>query len=173
MVRLPDSLSGEDNMNKYLMLSAAAVLATTGASAGTFQHSFTFGTSGGGAYCDGGSVYTSGSTVWSWQHTNNNCASGVSYGQGHLSKNGTLGKAADMSDNYFGKNYGIFSEYLNYTLPKKLANGKPWTLWVGINGTTSFEGNAGVLTNVAARKGAKSTTAGLKQLIAVHKANNQ
>ena len=173
MVRLSDSLSGEDNMNKYLMLSAAAVLASTAAQAGTFQHSFTFGTSGGSPYCDGGNVYTSGATVWSWQHTNNNCASGVSYGQGLLEKSGTYGKGANMSDNYYGKNYGIFTTYLNYNLPKKLANGKPWELFVGFNGTSSFFGNSGVLTNVAAAKrGGKSTTAGLKMLLQVHKENH-
>ncbi|HWE07102.1 MAG TPA: hypothetical protein VG274_10360 [Rhizomicrobium sp.] len=160
-------------MNKYLMLSAAAVLASaTGAYAGTFQHSFTFGTAGGSPYCDGGSVYTSGATVWSWQHTNNNCSGGVSYGQGLLEKNGLYGKNANMSDNFFGKNYGIFSEYLNYVLPKKIKNGKPWELYVGINGTTSFFGNSGVLVDAAAAKGRVSTASMLKGLIQTHRASH-
>jgi len=172
MVRLSDSLSGEDNMNKYLMLSAAAVFAATGANAGTFQHSFTFGTSGGGAYCDGGNVYTSGATVWSWTHTNANCASAVSFGQGLLEKSGVYGKNANMSDNYESKLYGSNYFYLNYTLPGKLKNGKPWELFAGFSGTSSFFGNSGVLVSVAPGKhGTKSTAGGLKQLIAVHKAS--
>jgi hypothetical protein len=157
-------------MNKYLMLSAAAVMASTAANAGTLTHSFTFGTSGGGSYCDGGSVYTSGATVWSWQHTNNNCGGGVSFGQGIVAKNAVLGKSANMSDNFESKNYGSNYVYLNYTLPKKLAAGKPWELWVGFSGTTSFFANSGVLVNVVpGHKGTKSTTSGLKALIQVHK----
>jgi hypothetical protein len=111
--------------------------------------------------------------VWSWQHTNNNCASGVSYGQGLVGK--VVGQsAANMSDTFFGQNYGIFSEYLSYTLPKKLKNGKPWELFVGINGTTSFLGNEGVIINVghgAQHRNAshKSTSANLKQLIQLHR----
>jgi hypothetical protein len=176
MVRLLDSLSGEDNMNKYLMLSAAAALAATGANAGTFQHSFTFGTNSGGAYCDGGNTYTSGSTAWSWQHTNNNCASGVSFGQGILAKSGTFGKSANMSDNIESKNYGSNYVYLNYTLPGKMKNGKPWEIWVGFSGTTSIFAGGGPIINVSAASkqnhgGSKSTTTALKQLIAVHKAN--
>jgi hypothetical protein len=159
-------------MNKYLMLSAAAVFAATGANAGTFQHSFQFGTSGGTSYCDGGSVYTSGSSVWAWQHTNADCAGATTEGQGLLGKLNATGKSADMSDTYLGQLYGIFSEQLGYVLPKKLANGKPWELYIGLNGTTSFLGNSGVLVNVngAQHKGGKSTAAGLKQLISVHKA---
>ena len=51
-------------MNKYLLLSAAAALASTAANAGTAVGSFTFGTSGGGSYCDGGTVYSSGANIW-------------------------------------------------------------------------------------------------------------
>ena len=89
-------------MNKYLMLTAAAVLAGT-ASANARTYSFTFGTANGGVYCDGGTVYTGrdrgiySGAVWSWQHTNNNCAGGVSNGQGILGKTAGLGKIADMS----------------------------------------------------------------------------
>jgi hypothetical protein len=114
-------------MNKYLMLSAAAVMASSAANAGTFLHAFTFGTGGGGSYCDGGSVYSSGTSIWSWRHTNNNCAGGVSEGQGVVGGllAGTI-KGGNMSDTFYGQNYGAFSVYLSYTLPKKLKNGKPW-----------------------------------------------
>ncbi len=152
-------------MNKYLMLSAAAVMASTTANAGTFVHSFTFGTSGGGAYCDGGNVYSSGTNIWAWQHTNNNCSGGVSYGQGLVGKNTVTGKSADMSDGLYGNS--AFT--LNYVLPSKLKNGKPWSLWCQFSGTTSFNCNSGVLTSVAGHKGNKSTSSGLKALIQLHK----
>ena len=154
------------------MLSAAAALVTTGAQAGTEKYSFTFGTSGGGSYCDGGTTYTSGASIWSWQHTNNNCASGVSYGQGVAGK-----KSVDLSDTYFGQVYGIFSEYLSYALPTKLKKKKAsaWELYIGVNGTTSFLGNEGVLVNVDGpkghAKGVKGSASNLKQLIALHKSS--
>ena len=164
-------------MNKYLMLSAAAVLTATNADAGTVLYTFQFGTSGGGSYCDGGTVYSNGLPIMSWQHTNNNCAGGVSYGMGSAGKfPGLKGKYyALMSDSYFLQQYGIFSEYVGYLIPEKCKPGKSiWQLWVGINGTTAFEANTGSLNctpNAPARKGnGKTTAAGLKELIAVHKA---
>ena len=164
-------------MNKYLMMSAAAVLASTGANTATAA-SFQFGTAGGGSYCDGGTLTHNSGAAYSWQHTNANCASAVSYGQGLLGKTAGLGKISNMSDTYFGQLYGIFSEYLSYTMPKKIKNGAQWTLWVGINGVSSFEGNSGVLINVspAARKPSGhskvSTLKSVKQLIALHRGNN-
>jgi hypothetical protein len=151
-------------MNKYLLLTAAAALATTGANAGNFKHSFVFS-----GYCDGGNVYTSGSTVWAWQHTNNNCASGESTGQGLVGKVAAEGrKSANMSDNYFG-NYKSLA--LNYNLPAKLKNGGRWTLYIEFSGTSSFLGNSGSIQITAgAHKGSKSTLAGVKSLLAAHKA---
>ena len=161
-------------MNKYLMLSAAAVVASSAnAYAGT--HTFTFGTASGGAFCDGGTVVTAiggNKAVRAWTHTNNNCYGGTSEGQGLLGKVKGIGTLSDMSDTYLGKNYGIYSEQLAYTLPKKIANGQPWTLWIGLDGVTSFEGNAGVLTSVGAKgygKGTTSTFSAVKQLIKNHK----
>lgn len=175
MVRAPVSYVGI-HMNKYLMLSAAAVLGTaTGANAGSPVASFQFGTAGGGSYCDGGTAYTSGSGLMSWQHTNNNCSGGVSYGQGQQSKGTSVGKGADMSDNFFAKNYYAFFTYVNFQLPKKLKNGKTWTLTIGFSGTSSFIGNSGPLINVsAAAHGVKShsktsTVSNLKSLIKLHK----
>jgi hypothetical protein len=160
-------------MNKYLMLSAAAVLASS-ASAYAGTHTFTFGTADGGAYCDGGTVNTDiggNKAVRAWTHTNNNCASGTSEGQGLLGKVKGLGTSSEMSDTFYGKNYDIFSIQIAYTLPKKIANGQPWTLWVGEDGVTSFEGNSGTLVDVdgAVHRGTKSTAAAVKQLIAQHK----
>lgn len=162
-------------MNKYLMLTATALLAAPNANAGTLLYSFQFGMASGGSYCDGGTVYSNGLPVMSWQHTNNNCSGGVSYGTGSAAKfPGLKGKYALMSDSFFGQEYGIFSEYLSVLLPEKLKNGKGiWETWIGLNGTTAFEVNSGPLIEVAAaghKKSGKSITAGLKELIAVHKA---
>jgi hypothetical protein len=159
------------------MLSAAAVLASS-ASAFAGTHSFTFGTSGGGSYCDGGTVTTAiggNKAVRAWTHTNNNCASGTSEGQGLVGKIKGLKKASPMSDTYEGKLYGVFSEQLAYTLPGKIASGGEWTLWIGLDGVTSFEGNSGVLNNVDAHafsKGKVSTASVVKQLIAQRSQKN-
>jgi hypothetical protein len=162
-------------MNKYLMLSAAGILAATNANAGTVLYSFQFGTASGGAYCDGGTVYSNGLPVMSWQHTNNDCAGGMSEGVGTATKfPGLKGKYALMSDSIFAQEYGIFSEYISVLLPEKLKKGKGiWETWIGLNGTTAFEANTGPLIEVdaaARKKSGKSVTTGLKELIAVHKA---
>lgn len=163
-------------MNKYLCLSAAALLAgTAGAAAATYT--FTFGTSGGGSYCDGGVLHTdvdSIKTFATWTHTNNNCASGTSEGAGFLIKIKGQGKFYAMSDNFYAKNYGIYSEQLSYLLPAKPKNGAPWQLWVSLNGVSGFEGNSGVLNNVTngkahiPGKGTKSTASVVRQMIAAH-----
>ena len=159
-------------MNKYLMLSATAVLAS-GASAYAGTHTFTFGSSKGGSYCDGGQVTTAiggDKVIRAWIHENHNCEGSTSIGQGLVSKSKEKGlkNASDMSDNGFGKNYGIFSEAENYTLPGKIASGQTWTEWLTINGTTSFETNSGPLLNIDAHvygKGTKSTSSVVRQLI--------
>jgi hypothetical protein len=151
------------------MLSAAAVLASS-ASAYAGTHTFVFS-----GYCDGGTVVTAiggNKAVRAWTHTNNNCASGTSEGQGLLGKVKGLGSASEMSDTFFAKNYGIYSEQIAYTLPKKIANGATWTLWIGLDGVSSFEGNSGTLGSVNAHvvgHGTKSTAASVKALIAQHK----
>jgi hypothetical protein len=149
------------------MLSAAAVMASSAANAGNPLHSFQFGTGGGGSYCDGGTAYSSGTSIWSWQHTNNNCGGAVSWGQGLVGKMvaGTV-IGANMSDNIFARNYGSNYFVVSFTLPKKLKNGKPWELWCDFTGTTSFECNSGVLINVVAgHKGHTSTTSKLAAYI--------
>jgi hypothetical protein len=169
--------TGVTAVNKYLILSAAAVFAGT-ASASAGKHCFTFGSAAGSAYCDDAIVYTGvdggalSGAVWVWSH--GYCNGMVSEGQGLLAKTAALGKIADMSDNYEAMG-GIYSVQLNYTLPKKLKNGQPWTLWVGFNGTTSFESNAGVLSNVtkcqdrAVTHGHRSTLSSVKEIIQAYR----
>jgi hypothetical protein len=167
-------------MNKYLMLSAAAFLATT-ASVGARTFCFTFATTVGDPYCDGGRISSGvdggalSGAVRAWVHTNTNCSSGTSQGQGILAKLPVLGKVSVMSDTVEAKNYGIFSEQLNYTLPKKIKDGQPWTLWEGLSGTTSFEVTSGILDYVSKcqndpkSRGTKSTFWSVKELIAAHR----
>jgi hypothetical protein len=152
-------------MNKCFLLSAAAILATTTASPGNTLGGFSFGTSGGAPSCDGFTVYSNGASVWSV--TYNNCSGPISYGQGLLGRYPAVaGRSADVSDNILGVAYGIFSEYISFSLPGRLKAGKPWEMWIGLNGTTSFLANSGVLVepNAQHRPG-KSIKAGLKQLL--------
>lgn len=166
-------------MNKFLMLSAAAVLSSFTAAQAEGVYCFGFGTSGGNPYCDGGRIYTGvdggafDGSVRAWQHVNNNCSSGVSSGFGLLSKTPGLRKASMMSDN-FSQNYGTTLAYL---LPAKIKDGKPWQLWIGLDGTF-FEGGSGVLIDVtkcgkaAKANGRKSTLASVRELIRVHRNAN-
>jgi hypothetical protein len=156
-------------VNKYLMLTAAALLATSaGARAGT--HSFAFGTSGGN-YCtsftvttglDGGLDHNG---VWAIVY--DSCNGGPNnYGQGLVADVKGMGQVADMSDTVFGQNYGIFSEQISFVLPKKLKAGKPWSLWVGFDGVSSYEADSGVLVNPGeAARSSKSTLDAVRQLI--------
>lgn len=161
-------------MNKYLMMSAAAVFVGTGAQAGTLSHTFGFGTGGGGSYCDGGSLYTNGTSLWAWRHNNNNCSGAVSTGSGRNGKQGSF-KGASMSDNLYAINYGASSIAVNFLLPKKIKKGAGWQLDVEFSGTTAFVGNSGPLINVTPGKhlpksmSKNSTTTKLKSLIALHR----
>jgi hypothetical protein len=64
---------------------------------------------------------------------------------------------------------------VSWTLPKKIKNGQPWTLWVGQDGVTFFEDNSGGLVNVgycqnpAVHHGRKSILDGVRAIIAAHR----
>jgi hypothetical protein len=84
-------------MNKYLLLSAAALVASA-VSAKAGQQEFKFGTAGGGSYCDGGTGYWSGHLYW-WIHTNADCAGAVYVGgPGIEGKTTRIGKNINMFD---------------------------------------------------------------------------
>jgi hypothetical protein len=153
-------------MNKYLMLSAAAVFAGA-APATAAVHGFAFGTLGGAPVCDTASVVTNGS-VWAWQHDFTNCGSSIiSTGQGLLSKVEGVGKGAMMSDNHTG-NYT--SVAISYWLPKSLRPGKIWSLWVEFSGISSFKYESGILLGAApVHKAAPSTLTRVQSLIRAHR----
>jgi hypothetical protein len=168
-------------MNKYLMLSAAAVLAGTAcAAAKTYCYTLGFGTAGGGSYCDSGMISWNTSTAFhgavrSWKHLNNNCAGATSDGFGILGKTKGLGDYVTVSDDFYAKNYGIYSEQLAYSLPAKIKDGAKFLMWIAIDGS-AFVANTGTLENVgtcqdgrAIGHGRTSTVAGVKALIAARR----
>lgn len=159
-------------MNKYLMLSAAALLVSTaGANAAVYTFDFAWD---GQWSCQGGILITQDKGIKraAWTDTDNNCAGGTSEGAGILTKVKGLGEVYVMSDTQLGKNYGIFSEQISWTLPARPRNGAPWTLWVGLNGVSSFEGNSGTLVNVTKgkvhipRSGRAGTASVVRRLLA-------
>lgn len=156
-------------MNKYLMLSAAAVLSSiTTVQADTYC--FGFNTGGGGSYCDSGRVSTgvdgggfSGS-VRAWQHLNNDCNGGRSEGYGVLGKTPGLGKVSVMSDNIVVQNSNIS---LAFQLPKKIKSGNEYVVWIGFSGTTFFQANSGALTGVSKCQNSRAIHGGKSVLSAV------
>jgi hypothetical protein len=159
-------------MNKYLMLSAMALLAgTTCAAAKDFCYEFGFD-----GYCDGGMISWNTSTAFhgavrSWRHLNNNCASGTSEGFGILGKTKGLGDYVTVSDDFYAKNYGIYSEQIAYSLPAKIKDGAKFYLWLSLDGST-FLGNSGTLENVEKCQvgrtfghGRRSTLDGVKAIL--------
>lgn len=150
-------------MNRYLLLSAAALLAsTTSGDAGTT--SFTFASTNGTPNCDGGTVSNSGD-AWAWTHTNANCSGGTSIGQGIVGKSGK-NSIATLSDNYESKQQ-IATESVSYVLPQKLKTGGRWEMWVEVGGVSSYEGAHGIIIVDAPHHQApgKSTLAAVTRLI--------
>lgn len=142
-------------MNKYLLVSAAAILASAGAADAT-----TVGFSG---YCNG-VVLTHQGKNYNARYTN--CSGTVTgTGFGVAVKTKGLGKNVDLSDNAYANNYGIYSEVLNYDLSLPLKNGGKWSLWVGLDGISSFEVNAGTYNVDVPGHGGRNLVAETKALV--------
>ena len=140
-------------MNKYLLMSAAAALATS--AAGTAQaksYSVHFGTADGGSYCDG-EIGTSTGNVYAGTHHFTACGSSYT----NLATEGLSGKIGTVpGDKKSSSKAVLFSDdtyaYLyheNYSIDFELSSpikaGKAWALWVNFFGSSSFVGNEGVL----------------------------
>ena len=140
-------------MNKYLLMSAAALLAGSGA-AHAKTYSFMFASIYGEIGCQVGIITTglAGGNAAAWIDTNNDCGGDTSQGAGLLENVKGLGKVWVLSDNYFAKNLGLYNTYVSWTLQKPIANGSAWTVWIGFSGISNFEENYGTLANV--KKGA-------------------
>jgi hypothetical protein len=121
-------------VNKYLMMSAAALLGSAPAFAGdqAKTHTIHFYSSGGQSYCDGMTFAKTGVHVAAGQHLNED-RNGT-----NVQIIGTVDKIAfHLSENY--------SQSVAYTFDifKPIRNGGTWDLWVCLDGTTCFEGNTG------------------------------
>ena len=143
-------------MNKYLMMSAAAVLASAnGATASNAGNGISLG---GGC---GLNIVGSGKGVYAVLYTS--CGGpGVDTGQG-LSRKTAQGKSVELSSNYFGsaKSLGI-----SYDISLPLRSGGTWATWIEISGVTAFLANSGTYTAGAAHKKGRNVAAETKALIA-------
>ena len=158
-------------MNKYLMMSAAGLVATVGtagtANAGT--RSFHFGTSTGTSYCDGGKGTWHGA-AYVWVH-NFTHACGFSFnapsGPGIAGYTKGIGKNVNMTDTY------TYSHALcSYDFPARFLVGGHWSLWC-VTGTSVIEVNHGVILAGLARHqpgAAKSSLSAVKDILAKMKA---
>jgi hypothetical protein len=140
-------------MNKYLLLSAAAALATTAAgSAQAGSYSVHFLSTGGGSYCDGEigtSNFSSNAAVG--YHVYTHCSSAdpnlVTVGLGEKGATPKKGKKKghiDFSDITFGYLYAENAGIL-FDLASPVQAGGNWDLWVAFSGSSAFLGNEGVL----------------------------
>jgi hypothetical protein len=137
-------------MNKYLLMSAAAALATS--AAGTAQassYSVHFGTADGGSYCDG-EIGTATGNVYAGTHHFTACGTTFTnlVTEGLSGKIGTVPgkskKAVLFSDDTYAYNY--HENYaIDFELSSPIKAGKDWALWVNFFGSSSFVGNEGVL----------------------------
>ena len=156
-------------MNKYLMMSAAAVLTATGGSAhaaGEQSGNIVFsGTCSGIALHWQGQAYAAAYL---------NCSgTPTAYGQGLAGKTKGIGKNVDLSDNYVID--GSNTESVNFDISLPLKNGGKWFLWLQLSGVTSFEANAGKYNLGGATKYGTGQSVLAKSLAAIarHKADNQ
>jgi len=148
-------------MNRYLMLSAAALLASTNGAIASHAESagISLGNGCGIGIVGGGGIYAA-------QYFG--CGSGISNGQGLSRKTGRRTKSVELSDNYFGSqtNYG---RSFDISLPIK--SGGTWALWLEFNGTTAFIADSGTYTvGAAARRTRGNLAAETKALVARLKA---
>ncbi|MGH6887587.1 MAG: hypothetical protein ACREHF_00040 [Rhizomicrobium sp.] len=158
-------------MNKYLAMSAAALLGSTlPAAAGQLSqaHRIHFATSNGGSYCDGMLFYKSpyaGANIALGSHLYSGCGSTNApvAGKMHASK-------VVLVENWQGE-----PPVLLYDISKPIRNGGTWSSWACYSGTSCSELNSGTykLGYTAQRVGRASTTARLSEIIAARKAAAQ
>lgn len=154
-------------MNKYLMMTAAALLGSASPALAGDQakmHTIHFMTANGGSYCDGMSFQKTGRHVASGLHLNEDCAGR------DVQVIGTVDKTAfHLSENYSNSTAFMFDIF------KPIRNGGTWDLWVCLNDTSCFEGNSGVYKLGFPGKGVSRvpTTARVAEMIAQRKAMRQ
>jgi hypothetical protein len=147
---LPVTAPQEDShMNKYLMMTSAALLATSAVGsteAATHTYIIHFGT--GSTYCDSLQLYKNGN-VYAGKHLYTVCGSGpdilieglgsrggVPPGKG---KGGNVNFGDDTLAYNYHENYAV-----SYDLQTPFKNGGTYAVWVNYSGSTSFLANEGV-----------------------------
>ena len=120
-------------MNKYLMLSAAALLASVSGANANNKASATIYIGGSAAI-----QLNYSSVVYNAQFLN--CTGGgIAIGMGFAATTKVLGKNVDLSDNCVPSE----GDAISFDLQLPLRNGHAWTEWVEFSGTTSFPLNSG------------------------------
>jgi hypothetical protein len=156
-------------MNKYLMLTAAALLGSATTALPEDQsrtHSIHLLSENGGSYCDGlkWQKFNFPADLQYGTHLNVNCTGSTSKIAGGVNKEGW-----GFSDNY--SNFS--SESLFWDISKPFKDGSAWSLWVCLNGSTScVEANTGTYkVGFPANGGSRvSTMAKVAKIIAERKA---
>lgn len=141
-------------MNKYLLMSAAAVMASassiaTPSSAGSTN----IGYSG---YCDGESVNTADNIVYAGKHLFTGCAWSSPYHYTAVAgKNKKFNSVYGGGKKFFyAENYATFSFAYGYAIQLPVASGNHWTGFATSNATSGWEFNAGTyFTGYAPGKG--------------------
>jgi len=150
---------GGSHMNKYLLLSAAALVAasavTTGAEAKKATSPTAISFSG---YCDGLNISWSGN-LYADQHLFTACGyTETDVGVGVEGK-----KNVNLSDSFY---YGDFGENLSWDVTLPLKSGGTWTLYGTTAGTSTSELNGGAynIGYTGTRFGAPSSALNTKTL---------
>jgi hypothetical protein len=154
-------------MNKYLMLSAAALLGTSApafAADPPGTHRIHFYNNNGGSYCDGMSFFKSpyqAAPIILGAHLQSGCGEADDEVAGKQSKT-TVTLVADW----------ISQTGLLWTISRPIQTGGTWTAWACPQGSTCFEVNSGVyhLGYEAGRGHSVATTARVAEMIAKRKA---
>jgi hypothetical protein len=159
-------------MNKYLMMTAAALLGSAApalAAADQYKtHTVHFFTASGvNSYCDGASFQKprgpTASAIAMGLHLNEDCAG----------KNGQIvGGVNKTVYSFFEIDSLVTSESFVFNIYKPIKSGGAWDLWVCLNATSCFEGTAGVykLGFPAGRGSRASTVSRVAEMIAERKA---
>ena len=143
---------GSPGMNKYLLMSAAAVLTTTAGAASASTESpaasgsqSIYATASGTTYCDAVTVNWTKKDYYAMSDSEEGCGTGytgvIGYGQGIAGKTKKIGNQVDMSDGIEGvdgSNIGF-----NLTASTPIKNGGKFGVWFSYSGVTTFEAISG------------------------------
>jgi hypothetical protein len=164
---------GDSHMNKYLMMTSAALLATTAAgNAEAATHTYIIHFGSGSTYCDSLLLHKNGN-VYAGKHLYTACGSGpdvlieglgssggVPPGKG---KGGNVNIGDDTLAYIYHQNYSV-----SYDLQTPFKNGGTYAVWINDTGSSSYIANEGVyeVGNKARSNSHESTLSKVVALIA-------